>query len=429
MIRLLDVLHPWSLSLALLPLATSLLLASPGEAEEEKEPIVILLSLDGMRHDYFDRAELPAFARMEAEGLRAERLVPVFPSSTFPNHVSLATGARVDTHGIINNVFIDREKGLYFYGDGEGEDGEPRDWLQAEPLWVAAERQGLRSAVFFWVGSESDYRGQNASYVQKPFDDGIPDSAKVDQIMEWLDLPSAQRPRLIMAWWHGADGEGHTKGPNHADIVKQLQSQDVQLARLLEGIDEREGWDHITLMLVSDHGMTEVTDFIPLRDLLADADISARIIPGSATAQIFLDDPGQLDAALEIVRGIEDIEVHTQHTLPKELHISHPTRTGDIVLLTEPPHYFFELQWYERAALSLGGLFLDWSFGMHGYSPDHPDMGGILLAKGRGVPADTRLGAISNLDVAPTVARLLGMEPPSHCEGVAIAEIGSTFAH
>ena len=214
MIRFFDAVHPWSLFRMGLSLLVSLLLVGPAEAAEEEESIVILISLDGVRHDYLDRADFPAFGRMEAEGLRADRLVPVFPSSTFANHVSLATGASVETHGIINNAFIDRDKGLYFYGAGEGEGGEPRDWLQAEPLWVAAERQGLHSAVYFWVGSESDYRGQRPSYVRRPFDADIPDSAKVDQILEWLDLPRAERPRLIMSWWHGADGEGHTKGPN-----------------------------------------------------------------------------------------------------------------------------------------------------------------------------------------------------------------------
>lgn len=428
MIRFFDAVHPWSLFRMGLSLLVSLLLVGPAEAAEEEESIVILISLDGVRHDYLDRADFPAFGRMEVEGLRADRLVPVFPSSTFANHVSLATGASVETHGIINNAFIDRDKGLYFYGAGEGEGGEPRDWLQAEPLWVAAERQGLHSAVYFWVGSESDYRGQRPSYVRRPFDADIPDSAKVDQILEWLDLPRAERPRLIMSWWHGADSEGHTKGPNHPDIVKQLHRQDLLLARLLTEIDARAGWGHITLILVSDHGMTEATHFIPVRVSLANADIAARIIPGAATTQIYLDDPDQLNAALDVLRGIRDVEVHTPQTLPEELHINHPTRTGDIVLLTQPPHYFYELKWYEKAGIFLGGLFLDWSFGMHGYSPDHPDMSGILLAKGRGVAADTRLGAISNLDIAPTVARLLGMGPPSDCEGVPIGEIGSALS-
>jgi predicted AlkP superfamily pyrophosphatase or phosphodiesterase len=102
-------------------------------------PTVILLSLDGVRYDYLDRDELPAFARIAREGLRADALEPVFPSSTFPNHVSLATCAPADRHGIVANTFQDRTRGGFDYSNDAS-------WIEAEPLWVAAERQGERAS-------------------------------------------------------------------------------------------------------------------------------------------------------------------------------------------------------------------------------------------------------------------------------------------
>ena len=152
------------------------------------EPIVLVLSWDGMRHDYPDRGDFPALKRVQTEGVRAERLIPVFPSSTFPGHVSMATGTYPDKHGIVDNVFIDQERGRYAYsGDAS--------WIEAEPLWIAAERQGVKTATYFWVGSESDWQGQGTSYRMAPFDGGRPESEKVDQILEWLELPEAERPR------------------------------------------------------------------------------------------------------------------------------------------------------------------------------------------------------------------------------------------
>ena len=168
------------------------------EAVNPDEPIVIVLSWDGMRHDYLDRGELPALSRVATDGVRAARLTPVFPSSTFPGHVSMATGTYPDRHGIVDNVFIDSERGRYAYsGDAS--------WIEAEPLWIAAERQGVPTATYFWVGSESDWQGQGTSYRMAPFDGGRPESVKVDQILDWLALPEAQRPRLIMSYWAGAD--------------------------------------------------------------------------------------------------------------------------------------------------------------------------------------------------------------------------------
>ena len=138
-------------SVLLAMLAT--LVASVSSAER---PVVIVLSWDGVRHDYLDRAEFPGLGRIEKNGLRAERLIPVFPSNTFPNHVALATGTYPDRHGIVDNVFRDGERGIHDYAaDGS--------WIDAEPIWVTAERQLVRAAIFFWPGSETDWRGIGAS--------------------------------------------------------------------------------------------------------------------------------------------------------------------------------------------------------------------------------------------------------------------------
>ena len=128
------------------------LLACGARAEA---PVVIVLSWDGTRHDFPESADTPALGRMQREGLRAQRLIPPFPTNTFPGHVTLATGAPVDVHGIVGNRFTDRERGLFDYSNDAS-------WILAEPIWVAAERQGVRAATFFWVGSETDWNGQGA---------------------------------------------------------------------------------------------------------------------------------------------------------------------------------------------------------------------------------------------------------------------------
>ncbi len=393
----------------------TLVLLGPSTLATADEPVVIVLSWDGVRHDYLDRTALPALDRMQESGLRAERLVPVFPSNTFPNHVALATGAHADRHGIIDNVFRDRERGLYDYS-------AEADWLEAEPIWVAAERQGVRAAVFFWVGSETDWRGVGASYRMAPFDSDIGEAEKVDQILAWLDLPAGERPGLIMAWWHGTDGVGHMKGPDHPDIAVQLLEQDAHLARLLAGIDERNRWRETSLLIVSDHGMTEVTERVPIRESLEAAGIPAKIIPRSSTAAVDLEDPATQEAALAALNAIPGVEAYTRDSIPDALRVKHPTRTGDLMAVTTPPREFYEASWTQTALLWFGGLFLDWVPGEHGYAPDHPDMGAIFVAMGRGVPKGQRIGPVRSIDVAPTVARLLGIDPPAESEGVAIAE-------
>jgi predicted AlkP superfamily pyrophosphatase or phosphodiesterase len=377
---------------------------------------VVLLSWDGTRWDYPDRVELPALERMAHDGVRAERLLPVFPTSTFPNHVSLATGTHPDRHGIVSNIFVDGERGLYRY-DADA------SWIEAEPLWVSAERQGVRTATFFWVGSETDWHGVGSSLRRAPFDDAIGEAEKVEQTLAWLDLPEAQRPRLILSWWHGADGAGHAKGPDHPDVLQSLVEQDRQLARLLAGLDARDAWSRTTLLLVSDHGMAQVDGRIDAGAVLARHGIEARVTPGGGFAWVRLGDRSRRDEALRVLREVPGLQAWPSEALPEGLRAYHPRRSGDLMLSTTPPLAFYEPRSLQaRLYVLVRGLF-GGSFGLHGYLPSLPEMHAVFFAMGRGVPADLELGPVRAIDVAPTVAHLLGIEPPRDAEGQPIQGI------
>jgi len=373
------------------------------------EPLVIVLSWDGVRHDYPERAATPGLDRMEREGTRARRFAPVFPTNTFPSHVGMATGTHPDRHGIVANVFRDLDRGRYSYSNDAS-------WIEAEPIWAAAERQGTRAAIFFWVGSETDWNGVGASYRKAPFDGGIPESEKVDQILAWSDLPEAERPGLIMAWWHGCDHVSHERGPDHPDVAEQLARQDAQLGRLLSGLDERDLWADTTVMIVSDHGMAEVSETLDVIGPLEDAGIKAGLVPGGGMAFLWLSRPEQQGRALEILNALEGVRAWPSDAMPKGMRSYRPRRSGHITLLTEPPRVFYRSSGFD-AILLKAGTWLGRKRGSHGFSPDHPAMGAIFYALGRGVPAGGQLDEVRATDLAATVARLLGIEPPQHSEG------------
>ena len=214
----------------------------------------------------------------------------------------MATGTYPDRHGIVDNRFFDRERGVYSYSSDA-------DWLQAEPLWIAAERQGVPAATYFWVGSESAWHGQRTRYRIAPFDGERSEALKVEQILAWLELPEETRPRLIMSYWAGADSIGHNFGPNSDRLIKQIAQQDRSLVRLLAGIDAGKLWPRTTLLLVSDHGMTLSGEYLDLAGALAAAGIRARVF-GSAVAQVFVDDPSQIAAAGEVIRSFPQANVY-----------------------------------------------------------------------------------------------------------------------
>lgn len=366
------------------------------------QPTVIVLSWDGVRWDYPDRAEYQGLGRMQREGVRG-KLTPVFPSKTFPTHVSMATGTYPDRHGIMDNNFWDPQtQRPYAVADA--------DWLQAEPVWIAAQRQGVNTATYFWVGSESDWRGQGTAFRETPFDGKRPEAQKVDQYLRWLDLPADERPHLIMGYWAGTDSVGHVSGPDDPGVAVQLGAQDAELQRLLAGLDERELWDTTTLVIVSDHGMIEVSQTVDVAGALAAAGVEARV-NGTNVGQVFLADRGQTDAAesaLRALAGKYPVAVYRREEIPTHWRLHHPTRTGDLVVDVAAPYQIATAALRDR----IGAL-----RGSHGFDPALPELKSAIFAMGRGVASVETLVEAHQVDLAATIAALLGINPPLHSEG------------
>lgn len=378
-------------------------------APGERFPVVILISMDGMRHDYPDKGQFPALKRMEKEGLRAAKMLPTFPSNTFVGHVSLATGALPEVHGIIDNKFYDKEKGWFPVE-------EAAQWLQAEPLWISAVRQQKRSAVYYWVGSEGPWQNQQATYYKTPFRPVASEAGKVDQIIQWLDLPEEKKPQLIMSYWHGADRVGHHHGPAHKEVIAQIEQQDLQLQRLQKAIDERKAWDRVTLIVVSDHGMTNTGEIIDLAKIFSQGKIKARIAKSNAIAHLHFFDLKDVSDAFQYLKKQNNFDSYYPEQVPEPLRIEHKTRSGDLILIAREGYRFSSAGFYEVGERLKESL----QQGMHGLSPAHPDMATIFLAEGRGVKKGSTLAKVHMLDVAATISFLLGIEPPLQSSGKSI---------
>ena len=364
-----------------------------------KEATVIVISMDGMRHDISTSNDLDAFERIATMGLKADHLIPVYPSTTYPGHVSLATGVYPDQHGILHNSFYDSKEGYFNYPD-QG------DLIDVPPIWVLAEQAGIPAAVFFWVGSETDWNNVGASFRKTPFDASVSEETKIKQITEWLDMEDKIRPRLIMSYWDGTDIIAHQEGPTGPLITKQIVRQNELLKKLLHEIDTRDAWDYISLFVVSDHGMTKVSNYIILRDLIQQSGIKITASSGPAVAHLFMDQDSK-EEALRFFSKQANLQAYDKHDLPKSFHLNHPTRTGDIVLITDPPNMFTN---------SVNAR----PKGMHGYSPQLPDMRGIFYAIGAEIE-HKELGPVHQIDLAPTIADILGIKDTDHMQGTTIS--------
>jgi predicted AlkP superfamily pyrophosphatase or phosphodiesterase len=369
----------------------------------QARPTVILISMDGVSARLVNRAHTPTLDAMASGGARIERLIPPFPSNTFPSNASMATGVYPQKHGIINNKFFDRKRGNF---DRE----RPASWLRAEPLWVTAERQGVRAGVIMWVNSEGDWRGTLPSFQMK-FRRQTPDDRKVERMLAWLARPPEERPGLIMAWFHGSDDEGHRYGPESEEAARALERQDGILGRLREGLARAGIAGGTTLIVVSDHGMVRVERLINLDRQLRKEGLGAQVATAGGVSNIYLEAPWWRDRAEKSLAGIEGFSLYEREGLPQEWNAAAEGRVGDLVAVAQPGVAFSE---GPRFVVGAAG---EDRQGGHGYPPGVPGTDGVLFAAGAGIRQGARLAAAQGVDVYPTVCAILGIRPAARIDG------------
>src|SRR5579862_268420 len=227
-----------------------------GNATQQlSKPYVVLVSLDGFRYDYARKFHAEHLLALAAQGASApEGMLPSFPSITFPNHYTIVTGLYPGHHGIVANSFYDpARKQAYRYHDAKAiADGT---WYGGTPLWVLSVQQGMRSASFFWVGSEAEIQGIRPSYYLK-FDASFPNGKRVEQVLAWLHLPPEQRPHFITLYFSDSDTAGHEYGPDSPQVAAAVHELDSEIGKLVDGIKESNL--RVDLIVVADHGMVKV---------------------------------------------------------------------------------------------------------------------------------------------------------------------------
>jgi len=369
--------------------------------------------MDGTRPADIRSESLPTLVELTRRGATASEMLPVFPTNTFPNHVTLVTGVSPDVHGIVSNVFVDPKRGLFRYSN------DPT-WIEVEPIWAIAERHGVVSAAFHWIGSEGPWKNGHGPRHWRAFDRGTKEREKVDQILAWLDAEDeADRPRLITSWFPGADGAAHREGPDSDAARASLLRQDRALAHLVEGLDSRDAFASTILLIVSDHGMLPVSEVVDLNALLRDVGVRARVLGGGGFAIVSpYDESDSVDRILTEAKAL-GFSAFRRGSTPAGMPASNP-RFGEVVVVAP----------VGRAISGRSGPPMR---GSHGYLPGEPGMGALLVAVGGEIPPGRHLGETKMLDVAPTLLAWLGIPIPDWMEGRPIAglteEAGASRPH
>ncbi len=391
-------------------IALALLLTPPRAAEAGGGlDAVIVISMDGVPGDLLKRARTPVLDALAAAGARVERLVPPFPSNTFPTHASMATGTYPDKHGIVNNKFVDRKRG------GFNREREAF-WLRAEPLWVTAERQGVRTGVIMWVTSEGDWRGTLPTLHMK-YRRRTPDEEKVERILSWLSRPEPERPRLIMAWFRGSDHEAHVFGPESREARQRIEEEDRLVGRLLEGLEHRGLRRSTTLLVVTDHGLIPVHRVVNLARALRAGGLGGVVATAGGLSHVYLDAPWEIERAQRVLSGHGRYTLYRREELPSAWRALAKERVGDLVAVAEPG------VWFSEGPRAIAGKTPKNRRGGHGYPPGVAGTEGFLIAAGPGIRPEARLPVAAAVDLHPTVCRLLGIRPAPRIDGRALEAI------
>ena len=379
------------------------------KASQEK-PYLILISLDGFRWDYVDRFQPPNLVAFIKDGVQAASLIPSFPSKTFPNHYTIATGMYPDKHGIIGNSFYsyNKEK-LYQLGNRETvEDGE---FYKGTPIWIAAEKEDMVSASYFFVGTEADIQGMHPSYYYN-FDNSIKKEVRVQQALDWLQLPAANRPHMITLYFSDMDNTGHSYGPNNdAKLKASLLELDKHLGDLFKGINAT-GLP-VNIIIVSDHGMApmEASKYLPIEAI--ENNTLYTTINNGAIANIHPKETISVDDVYTYLKGKqENFKVYKTADTPGFEKIPKSKNWGELQVLPDTGYYFSTQKRIELSSQSDNK-----TFGVHGYDPELKDMHGIFYANGPAFKKGYTTNAVKNIHVYPLMTEILGLRNSPDIDG------------
>ena len=369
---------------------------------------VLLVSFDGFRYDYTDIVDTPNFDKIKERGVNAKSLIPIFPTLTFPNHYSIATGCYADKHRIISNTFyskeLDRVYSMYdrstitdsaFYG--------------VEPIWVTAEKNGLKSASYFWVGSEAV--GKTPS-IYKNYDSSVPFTARIDSVVSWFKLEESKRPDLALLYFNEPDHTGHMFGPKSMEVSDMIIQSDQILGYLLDKLSTLDIKDKINLIIVSDHGMSTVTqekliyldDFIPQEMAHFQGGGAVGMI-NQKEKQFSIKKPFKKTrySLREIYRRIEFIEfmdVYKTKNIPPKYHFLNED-SPDFLLVAHNGWFITDHENSSKVGNTLNG--------MHGYDPEHVETHGIFYAMGPSFKRGHSIDSFENIHIYSIICNILNI--------------------
>ncbi|KAK4192480.1 alkaline-phosphatase-like protein [Podospora australis] len=378
-------------------------------------PTTILISLDGFRADFVDRGLTPRLHAFIKEGISPRYMLPSFPSVTFPNHYTIATGLYPESHGVVGNTFWDPTLQEEFYYTDPKRSMDPKWWL-GEPFWVTAQKQRLKTAIHMWPGSEAHVLNTEPTYMDR-YNGKEKLSKKVDRLFHFLDMPDSDRPQIIAAYVPNVDAVGHSFGPNSTEIRGTIQKVDEMLDSIFKGLEERHLTGIVNVVVVSDHGMatTDISRLVQLEDLV---DINKiEHTDGWPLVGLRPKNPDDLSdihkQLVEKTKSNPNLDVYLRDVdMPERYHFSKNERIAPLWIVPKAGWALVKMEEMNlKEAQAKGAVYQP--RGLHGYDHEHPLMRAIFVARGPAFPhqPNSEVEVFQNINVYNMLCDSVGVNP------------------
>ncbi|CAL8112709.1 unnamed protein product [Orchesella dallaii] len=387
-----------------------------------KHPVILVVSFDGFRHDYLNKVDTPALNELKNDGISVPYMEPVFPTMTFPNHQSIATGLYSESHGIVDNEFFDPllNKTLSGFSDDEGFWNYHPDVL---PIWIRNEmaEDGRKSGCLMWPGSSEPYGPDNnlrPTYYYPGYNANVTWEERVDTIISWIndDLEPAN---LVFLYYNEPDSTGHGHGPNHNATLEEIRKADNRTAYLVKKLKDTEIFDKINLIILSDHGMQDVTSqrIVNISQLIDSTLVEAQH-GGTPVLQLNPKEGKgeELYAKLSEESKTNNFTIWKKEQMEYRFRYSKSRRVQEYILIADPGYafddFYSSMEYYNEKYNLTGDS--ETEYGVHGYNPETLSMKPLFIAHGPAFRNGLEFQPIRNVDIVPMISAILNLPTVPH---------------
>ncbi|XP_049615672.1 ectonucleotide pyrophosphatase/phosphodiesterase family member 7-like [Syngnathus scovelli] len=369
---------------------------------------LLLISFDGFRWDYDRDVDTPNLDQMAKDGVKAEYVTPPFLTITSPTHFTLLTGRYIENHGVIHNMWFNtstQEKKQYYmtqFVDSYWDNG-------SLPIWITAQRQGLKAGSFHFPGTAATYKGEivKVKEVEPRFYDYSNETEwrhNIDKVVgEWFHQQDLD---FVSLYFGEPDKVGHKYGPNSPERKEMVQQVDRTVGYIRDKIQQHALTERLNIIITADHGMTTVFRGEQVQEIILSKipgfsfrDIKFHLVD-YGPAGMLLPKEGKLEKVYQALKGGHPrLHVYKKEEMPERLHYSNHPRLLPIILFADPGYV-------------INGLFpVQFHKGEHGFDNQVLDMKPFFRAVGPDFKDNLVVGPFETVNVYPLMCHLLGIKP------------------